>query len=222
MKFLISIFVLVCLVAVVGLRAANVQSVDETPRLLDEYAVYSAVIGELLAGNKVNFHDGGVNRVDLLLIESRTVSNALSSSYPLPRLGLDKDFQPIATPTPIRIVPSYGSRESRNPRVSEYEAQVDFRFQNREPLTLRRLFNLNVDYVLIDSRETKRDAFAQEGKEVRGVVKFSRVGFNSRRTKAYVKMDYVCGSWCGRGYGIVLVKQGDVWKVEDWRLAWIA
>ena len=218
MRLVVSVLVLVCLAASAGSTAANLQSVNETQRQLDEYGVYNAVIGVMFADHKVTFANEN-NDVDLLLIESRTVSHALP--YHSPSIGLDfKKLNPVPSPEPIRIVPSYGSRKFQSSEAGEREALADYSNQNNQPVTLRRLFNLKMDYALIDSQETKGEA--QDGKQARGIVTFSRVGFNSARTQAVVYMGYSRYMCCGWGYGIFLVKEGATWRVDREQRIWVA
>ena len=48
-----------------------------------------------------------------------------------------------------------------------------------------------------------------------GVLTFSRVGFNSAKTRAFVYAAEVCGPLCGSGYTFVLDKTNGVWELTE-------
>ena len=169
----------------------------------DEYAVYDAVIANMFADNKVTFDFGGEVTVKLLVVADHT------GAYPSSRseTGVSEDwranFHGIVGQT-----------------VAEYSAK------NRQPSLLKRLFHLNVDYVLVSAEEAakRRDTpkYNNQSHATDGRVSLSRVGFDPDHRQALMYMSYYCGSLCGHGFFLFLTKTGTGWRVDKRFQVWIS
>lgn len=159
----------------------------------EEYAVYNAVIKEMLLGNFIVVIDytssgfGGTMwegdaylRGRFPLVEGATAEDFLSKneqSYPL-KNGFD-----------VRAITVLISEEELEEifqgtfRWSEYYARYPFS---------------------------------------RGFIELSRVGFDSEMDQALVYVGNYRGSLSGAGYYVLLIKEGDRWIIQDMSLLWIS
>ena len=48
------------------------------------------------------------------------------------------------------------------------------------------------------------------------LVKFSTIGFNGNLDQAFLFVGYYCGKSCEGNTGYILVRDGNVWKIESW------
>ena len=194
MRSILAIALMFGVTAAVAAQTQKDSAANQSDELTEDYKIYDAVLSRMFAGNKITFDFGGDVPVKLLVIEERTAAD------------------------PFAKEPRFGASLIRQ------EAVVDYEMKSDHPVSLQRRFKLNVDYVLVNSPESRRAAHEREGKdnEVHGVVRLSRVGFNKARTKAYLYMDYVCGDLCGHGWGIFLVRSGETWTVDNVVAKWIS
>jgi hypothetical protein len=56
----------------------------------------------------------------------------------------------------------------------------------------------------------------------RGIIWFSRVGFNRTLDEALVYVSFVCGGLCGEGWDYVLKKRRGTWQVVGVRVIWVS
>jgi hypothetical protein len=118
------------------------------------------------------------------------------------------------------------------PRLSS-ETVDDFRSRLGKCLPLERKLTLTVPYVLVDANDLatvfgKRrddsawDLFEQKYPGSPGVISFSAVGFNRNFTQALVQTNMVCGTLCGSGTMVLLLKQGRTWRVTKKVPIWVS
>lgn len=159
----------------------------------DEYTVYSALLDEI----KISPNDG--KEVKLLVINDQTEGPA-KSCFPEEIVKWDDrikadEFRPL------------------------FENLIE---KNRDSKPLDRKFNVNKKYVLLNARNfssifKKEDIdgwsdFYKKYPDSSGYITFSRVGFNSDRTKAVIYWETSAGMLCGYGGYILLFKQNGAWK----------
>ncbi len=66
------------------------------------------------------------------------------------------------------------------------------------------------------------EKFYKKYSNVKGIISFSRVGFNQERTQALVSVSIGCGSLCGEGNLIFLEKENGKWNVERKIGLWVS
>jgi len=186
----LSVLILVLAVTTLGARRVDPISSHQNEVSSEEYAIYDAVISDMFADNKVIFDFGGKVTVKLLVIAQHTLS------YPSPGNG---NYGRVVLPMAASL---------------HREVLEDYSAKNKLASVLERQFNLKVAYVLVESPESRATARYLEGHAVHGVVTLSRVGFNRARDEAYVCMAYSCGGLCGESFGLFLVKEKGVWRVD--------
>ena len=158
-----------------------------------EYAVYSALIRQ----NPIGYNLGSP-----ILIRDQTVSgvdaleNALKHTDPLP----------------TRLAESY---RSRNAALYALQPNLD----------------AELDYALMPEDEFQEifsgggsvwDRLQDRYPDARGVVFFSRVGFDANEDEALVLMGYRCGDLCGSGGLYRLVKEEGSWQVQESLMEWMS
>jgi hypothetical protein len=171
----------------------------------EEYAVYSAVISKLFAGNKVTFDTQ--SPVNLLVIKNRTVDD-----HPLME-NLDDHWRYVAR----------GLSPISQDTIAAYKAR------NREPRQLEDAFKLPIKNVLVEEKELDRfrreggwEEFYKKYPESGGFISFSQVGFNPERSQALVYFEHWCGGLCGSGLYLLLEKSEGGWKVAKAHRSWIS
>jgi hypothetical protein len=112
------------------------------------------------------------------------------------------------------------------------EFEADLSAKSTEAYALERKFNIRVKYLLLSQDQINGAIFSSDPKDWdkywklyphgTGVLTFSRVGFNSTKTRAFVYAAEVCGPLCGSGYTFVLEKNKGVWKLIEEKKVWIS
>lgn len=64
--------------------------------------------------------------------------------------------------------------------------------------------------------------FFKKHRNTPGIVVVSRIGFNKQHTEAVVYTGNSCGTLCGQGEFVWLVKRSGVWEIEDRTTVWIS
>jgi hypothetical protein len=169
-------------------------SVTPPPEIeAEEYAVYAA----LVQINPINFDLGSP-----IVVREQTVAGLQELEGTLEQVG----------PLPAGLVDSYRSR-------------------NAAAYTLRPELDLEQDYSLLPQDETAEilrtggtawTEFEADYPGTRGMVSFSRVGFDANGDTALVTMGFVCGDLCGSGGLYLLVKEQGTWKVQQALMEWIS
>ncbi len=180
-------------------QSSAVSSPDfKTSEETEEYAVYSALLEKLFVKDDVK----------LLVIQKQTISSG------------DNYFIRITVEEPIPDM------KKLFPSVSE-DAFLDYRSKNQQSSSLNSKFVLPVKYVVTDKFELKEDgaaawinSFFEKLPDAGGMIRLSKVGFNTDRTEAFVYVEFVCPALCGRGNHILLEKDFDEWKVKEQFEGW--
>ena len=94
---------------------------------------------------------------------------------------------------------------------------ADFDTKQQRPIELHPKFNLSIQYTLINAEELRQN----EGYASKQMIKFSQIGFNQERTKAFVRIEYFC-PLCGFGSSVLLEKQNGVWKIKQEFNSWMS
>lgn len=67
-----------------------------------------------------------------------------------------------------------------------------------------------------------RTAFEKLFPGARGIISFSRVGFDPSLDEAMVSTSFVCGGLCGEGWRYMLKKRQGKWEVASKRMVWVS
>jgi hypothetical protein len=189
---------------------AQPKTPNQPPRQLDtsadEYAVYSAVIARMFAGDKVTFDSQ--TKVKLLVIQDTTVTDSTASEAENNEQSFKKMF----------------------PVLKEGVA-ADYKTKNSTPLHLKDSFELKLKHVLVEKQAIDKmfeegggwwEEFYKKYPDSGGFISFSRVGFNSDVDQALVYIAHGCGGLCGTGHYVLLEKGVDGWKVVKRSMVWIS
>jgi hypothetical protein len=167
--------------------------------LVEEYAVYEAAIESLYL----------TEDIELIVIKNRTATDSSPSE------SLDTEV--------AYIQEEFGS-------AIESETLSDYRARNKQSHQLDQDFLLDVPYVLLSEAELA-ETFERGGgwnqfykiyPNSQGIMTLSRVGFNTQIDQALVYIGNQAGYLAGRGYYVLLTKEGDVWTVDNMIVAWIS
>ncbi|MBO0860756.1 MAG: hypothetical protein J2P21_20185 [Chloracidobacterium sp.] len=186
-------------------RAQSRQASDQSKISNEEYAVYSAVIRNMFAGDRVTFDTQA--KVKMLVIEDRTVSesfNAAAGENETERL------KQIFSPTiPQEIID-------------------DFVAKNAKSCQLTNSLDIKLKYTIIPKEKIKpitglpSDEFYKQFPDSGGYIALSRVGLNANGDQALAYMQHVCGGLCGSGHYLLLAKNNGGWVVQESFRAWIS
>lgn len=110
------------------------------------------------------------------------------------------------------------------------EIGADFELQNEQPLALKPLLTLGVDYVFISQEEIETtfaqtdgwDRFYAAYPGAQGHMRLSGVGFNSQMDAALVYVDNMSGPLAGEGYFVLLKKVDGEWTIQGQTMVWIS
>lgn len=110
------------------------------------------------------------------------------------------------------------------------EARRDYEDRNHKSAHLASPCNFAPGCVAVDvadlapqvKNEKAWRKFFQRYKGTPGIVVVSRIGFNRERTEAVAYTGYSCGTLCGQGEFVWLVKRAGAWGVEDRTVVWIS
>ena len=168
-------------------------------KIADEYQVYSSLIRKIVGDDK---------RRSLVVM----------------RLSIDKEY-PHGLDHSLR----YQFRKNMDERTfRDFASKTS---KNYELLT--QYFDAGIEIVLVTKLDylAPRDAacevvwreFYRAYPKAKGVMEFSRVGFNSEKTQAFVYANYWSGCTKGKGRYFFLQRDGDGWKVvkalTEWRIS---
>ncbi len=109
------------------------------------------------------------------------------------------------------------------------ETIYNFRSKNAQSYFLDCYFDLPVKVVLL-SDDVMREIFDDDGwKEfyeryasAEGIMRISRVGFNSTKDQALVYVGSNCDYLYGVGYYVLFIKENGVWMIQDEVCTWIS
>lgn len=182
----------------------RVSPLARTDLTQEEYAVYSTLINER--------HIRGQDR--LIVIINQTVSFTDENSFisrELDRHDIRASLSPVAAAT-----------------------IEDFKLKNQEAQQIGNQLNLNGRYLLLP-HATYREIFRLRGDAIpaweefyrrfpnsAGFLRLSRVGFNSEMSQALIYVKHGCGSTCGTGDYVLLVKRAGAWRIEKTAPLWVS
>ena len=105
----------------------------------------------------------------------------------------------------------------------------NFVAENRHPHQLSNQFNVNIDYLLLSKDDLDRIFLKGDGWSEfnisyrgRGIIDFSRVGFNHEVNQALVYTSILSGPKTGSGYYVLLVKENNVWIIKHKAEVWVS
>lgn len=168
-------------------------------REIEEHAVYSTLLNRM--------YDGGHS--DRVLIRDRTRVD-----------GLDYKSR-LAVLDEIR----------RQLPLMQDETLLSFLDANQQSYSLDKRLRLPGASRFVDSQQIEAyfseggggwQAFDHDYPHYQGFVTFSRVGFNRNMNQALVYFSSVCGSTCGAGSVVFLVKEGVVWRIKGSAADWVS
>lgn len=119
----------------------------------------------------------------------------------------------------------------RQAPYAQQETMDSFRVSNLQTYTFDNRFRLPGASRFVDAQQI--DDYFREGgggwpafdldyPHYGGFITFSRVGFNREMNQALVYFTSVCGSTCGTGSIIFLVKEGVAWKIKGVTGSWVS
>ena len=182
-------------------------SVSVTPSADEEYSVYSGYLRseELLGNTKL-----------LVIREGTTGCPMYEDGSILIKFGTKESFHQIV-----------------KKRFQEVEQATldDYVENNKTPEKLLSKFDLPIKYVIVNHVDLA-PLFPKEGPDrawkkfyakypnSTEILFFSKVGFNSKKTQAFIYAGRRCGGLCGSGKYILLEKKGSTWSVENEMELW--
>ncbi|HEY0763366.1 MAG TPA: hypothetical protein VGD61_13435 [Pyrinomonadaceae bacterium] len=171
----------------------------------EEYAVYSAVIAEMFAGDRVTFDTQA--KIKLLVIKDLTDTDVLTDYREQNEVYFGRMFPTLAAGV-----------------VKDYKAR------NKQPVRLKDSFDLNIKHLVVKKEKIEK-IFAGRGwwqefykiyPDSGGLIVLSRVGFSRAMNQALVYIQHGCGGLCGTGHYVLLEKSGDRWQVVKRNMVWIS
>lgn len=104
------------------------------------------------------------------------------------------------------------------------EAVEDFHTANEEryPFDLTLSVNKPYEYITLPSDANELMELNQKYPNAISITALSKIGFNKKFDQALVYMAYYCGTECGNANIYLLVRKGDVWKVESAVQVWVS
>ena len=100
---------------------------------------------------------------------------------------------------------------------------ADYQFKNEDNKKLENNFSLGSKVVFLSEKEHTRlfcrglngwAEFYKKHPKAKGIISFSRIGFNQTQTQALVSISFGCGGQCGNGKFIVLQKEKGKWNTK--------
>jgi hypothetical protein len=167
-----------------------------------EYEVYSTVIQAMFVKEKVK----------IIVIAKQTTFYNYKSILRMPEDDYTRVMLEQLKPLSIDTIEGL---EKSNLNQSELEAKL----------------NLTVDYVLLGKQAPTNtpEAYAEQWRSFYvkypgspGIISLSRVGFNGDRNQALVYVANSCEGLCGKGYYVLLVKDGGGWRIEKDLMLWVS
>jgi len=106
----------------------------------------------------------------------------------------------------------------------------DFKRKNEDPVLVEPFFHLPATYSMISDEELQ--SYFKSGRSWRdfyenhpgaiGYIVLSSVGFNPEHDQAFLYLQVVCGNRCGKGFYVLLGKDGGTWSVQYADLLWVS
>jgi hypothetical protein len=191
MKFFMTALISALLLAGV-VQVQSQQAGDRSRIPAREYAIYAAVIGNMLANNELS--PDPQLKVEMLVIVDRTVNNHFAAI-----VGQDEEK---------RVKQEFSS-------IISQETIDDYVAKNAKSHQLTKSFNLKLEYILIPKQKL-------ESSDSGGLIALSRAGLNSSGNQALVYISHSCGPLCGSGRYMLPVKKEQRWVVKKKFTAWVS
>lgn len=128
----------------------------------------------------------------------------------------------IADPTNI---------SNKNYQLSE-DIINDYRSKNENDLKLKDNFSVQNKVLFLSEKEESQFfrkvqengwvKFHKKYPKAKGIVSFSRIGFNQENTQALVSVSFGCGFLCGEGNFILLQKENGKWTIQNKIGLWVS
>ncbi len=176
----------------------------------EEYAVYSSILNEM-------FLKEGVK---LLVISDQAMFH---DRFGEQQLSSDERLQ----------------HKKRYYSSVDDDTFIDFEAKSLISSKLESKFKISINYILINENELiekilRNEAEIEKDKKdgkynlydkypvARGLIKFSKIGFNKKRNQAFVEVNFTHCGLCGSGDYVLLEKKQDVWKIKEIFNRWVS
>lgn len=166
----------------------------------EEYAVYSALIKDMYTGDAVK-----------LLVIYRDIPGCVSATNDKEVASLRRSMEEYA----IKHMPDLTQ-----------DTLDDYRVKGKQCHTLRKQFDIPVEYLLVTDKDIK--PLFPEGKvdrvwrrfyarypESSGIISLSNIGLNREMTQALVSTGRSCGGLCATSYYVLLAKENGIWSIKS-------
>jgi hypothetical protein len=178
----------------------------------DEYEIYGILIDSLYVSNQ--------DSVTICVTEDSTVINPIRGSVKVQNGKREwvalNEFAKLE-----HVCPSWKQLDHRE--FTESYARVNSRrsfFIADSIKTSLRCIQIAADSIRLIMKNGDWDLFYKTFPHSKGIIRFSRVGFNIKKDQAIVYVDHTQGSLIGVGYYVLLQKKDGSWHlryaVEDW------
>lgn len=189
---------------------------------IEEAAVYRACVNDFYL--KRSFSDSRFEGkpFNVIVVSDKTSGFIVPFSY--------HDVISKLSPKPDKtVISSFIERNDGEYAESQLNEKT-LKIVGRYPLN--RHINFRIPHVLVTDQEIERifkgqvddgwNEFFQQYPTSRGLVWFSRVGFNRRMTQALLYFTFECSPGDAEGYLILFDKQAGGWKESACTLVWIS
>lgn len=149
-------------------------------------------------------------------------------------LSDDSKFWVIIRTTAPSALPNGGDQTEIFRRLAPLDAATvnSYHIANKTKRVLSDRFKLKSKAVLADekliddmlrtSHEGGWEGFRKHYPNSRGLIRFSRVGFDPGRKQALLFVSSNCGALCGSGTYYFLVRENNDWRIKKEQLIWIS
>ena len=172
----------------------------------EEAAVYSALIDRMKEGER-----GG-----LVVVQDQTVRG-------------NQNYEDASEDYNLDLI--FASLKRDFPRADR-ETLESFHANNRQLHPIEYPFLPHIKYKLISQQEVERFSYREAGSwwetfyqnypGADGFFVLSKIGFNREMNQALVYRVFACGSTCGFGSYVLLVKEAGVWRIRSEAGNWIS
>jgi hypothetical protein len=162
----------------------------------EEYEIYSAAISGVYAVRPINIS---------LLIKNYTVNDIEELKV---KGRFWNQLSILLRPLSPETIDSY-LKENQKESVLDNEFDLKMAYTLIKRSEIEPLFKRGVGSGEIEEWDNFRKKFP----DVKNVIGFSRIGYNTEKSQALVYMEEWCGFLCGMGYCILLEKEDGKWKL---------
>jgi hypothetical protein len=177
----------------------------------DEYVIYSQAI----ASQFVN------DRVDRIVVADHTLMDLPPIMMGMSRFGNSPDMQTLRQATMKETLQDYEQKNKSSVALEE-------KFHLKVPLVL--ISEIERDRIFLVAADGKKgtpnpkgmDEFHRLYPKSQGFMTLSRIGFIPKRTQALLYIGNLCGGLCGSGQFVLLVKEGNSWRILHVATVWVS